>query len=158
MCGLSVIEVIGFFLPSTKHENKENMNELTDKNVFDIIIIKYGAYAIPLLFLANELIHVQRDYCWIKSKYLMDIKSFSPAKIFMTIGVFGFIFIIIFFSIFTYIPCKTFNNIIKQGDSYIDMNTNKPLELYKEYCSLKEYDENALTLYLFYDNIKLISK
>ena len=38
MLGLSVIEVIGLFISSTKHENKENMNELTDKNVFDIIL------------------------------------------------------------------------------------------------------------------------
>ena len=37
------------------------------------------------------------------------------------------------------------------------MNTNKPLELYKEYCSLKDYDENTKTLYLIYDSIKLIS-
>ena len=158
MLGLSVFEFISFFLPSTKHENKDNMNELTDKSKIDIIIIKYGAYAIPLIFLANELIHVQRDYCWIKAKYLMDIKLFSPAKIFMTIGIFGFTFIIIFFSIFTCVPCKTINNVIKQGDSYIDMNTNKPLELFKEYCSLKDYDENTKTLYFFYDNIKLISK
>ena len=158
MFGLSAIQVIEFLLPSTKHENKDNMNELTDKNVFDIIIIKYGIYAIPLIFLANELIHIQRDYCWIKSKYLMDIKIFSPSKIFMTIGVFGFIFIIIFFSIFTYVPCKTFTNVIKQDNSYIDIKTNKPLELYKEYCQLKDYDENSKTLYLLYDSIKLISK
>ena len=83
----------------------------------------------------------------------MDIKSFSPAKIFMTIGGFGFIFVIILFSIFTYVPCKSFNNIEKIGDSYINLDTNKTLELYKECCQLKDYDENTKTLYLLYDSI-----
>ena len=158
MSGLAVIELIGFFFPMTKHENKENFNDLTDKNVFEIIIIKYGAYAIPLIFLANELIHVQRDYCWIRSKYLMDVKLYPPSKILMIIGSFGFILIIIFFSIFTYAPCKTFNNINKINDTYINIDTNEPLELYKEYCSLTEYDENSKILYLLFDSFKLVIK
>ena len=155
---LTVIEFIQFFSPKTKHENKENMNELTDKNVFDIIIIKFGTYAIPLLFLANELNHIQRDYCWMRYKYLMDTKSYAPSKILMTMGGFGFIFVMVLFPFFTYIPCKTFNNIIKEGNSYINLDTNKPLELYKEYCSVQEYDENTKTLYLLYDSIKLITQ
>ena len=157
MLVISVIEITTFFFPMTKHENNDNINELTDKNVFEKIIIKFGAYAIPLLIIANELKHIQKDYCWIKSKYLIDIKSISPYKIFLSIGIIGFIFIIIFFSIFSFVPCKSFNNIIKINNKYIDMNTNKPLELYKEYCSLKDYDENTKTLYLIYDSIKLIS-
>ena len=32
------------------------------------------------------------------------------------------------------------------------------MKLYLEFCTLKDYDENTKTLYLFYDNIKLISK
>ena len=55
----------------TKHENLENMDELTDKNIFDITIIKFGTYAIPLLFLAYEIKNFQRDFCWIKAKYLI---------------------------------------------------------------------------------------
>jgi len=155
---LAIVEFIGYLLPTTKHENVENMNELTDKNVFDITIIKFGTFAIPLLFIASELIHVQRDYCWLKSKYLMDIRSFSPYKIFLAIGTIGFIFIIIFFSIFTNVPCKTFNNIEKVGDDYVFKDTNEPLKLYIEYCSLTYYDENTRTLKLFYDSMKLISR
>ena len=158
MLVLTIIEFIEFFFPKTKHENKENMNELTDKNVFDIIIIKFGTYAIPLLFLVNELNHIQRDYCWIKYKYLMDMKSYAPSKILMTMGGIGFIFLIILFPIFTYVPCKTFTNIIKDGKSYINIDTGKSLELYKEYCSLEDYDENTKTLYLLYDSIKKISQ
>ena len=155
---LAIVEFIGYLIPSTKHENVENMNELTDKNVFDITIIKFGTFAIPLLFIASELIHVQRDYCWLKSKYLMDVRSFSPYKIFITIGTIGFIFIIIFFSIFTNVPCKTFNNINKIGDDYINIETGEPLQLYKEYCSLEDYDENTKTLYLLYDSFSLITQ
>ena len=74
---LGIMDFITYFLPPTKHENAENMDELTDKNVFEVIIIKYGVYAIPLLFLANELKHIQRDYCWVKSKYLNLKNSIS---------------------------------------------------------------------------------
>ena len=38
------------------------------------------------------------------------------------------------------------------------MDTNKTLELYKECCQLKDYDENTKKLYLLYDSIKLISR
>jgi hypothetical protein len=158
MIVLVILELIGFFLPTTKHENTENMNELTDKNVFDLAIIKYGAWTIPLLFLAFELKNIQRDFCWIKAKYIMDTKSYSPSRIFFTIGIIGFIFTIIFFSIFSHVPCKTFNNIEKIEDNYIYNKTKEPFKLYMEYCQLTDYDEKTKTLYLFYDSIKLISK
>ena len=50
---LIILEFIGFFLPTTKQETP--MNELTDKNVFDLTKIKYGGWAIPVIFLAYEL-------------------------------------------------------------------------------------------------------
>ena len=156
MFGVSILTFIEFFLPRTKTDDLEKKNDLTDKNVFDKITIKFGTYAIFLFIITNEVLHIQRDFCWVKGKYLMDIKSFSPAKIFMTIGGFGFIFVIIFFSIFTYVPCKSFDNIEKIGDSYINLDINKTLELYKECCQLKDYDENTKTLYLLYDSLKMI--
>ena len=155
---VTIISFIESFFPLTKHKNSENKTELTDKNSYEIAIIKYGAYSIPLYFLANELNHIQRDYCWIKAKYLMDIKSVPPYKIFFSIGTVGIILVIIFISIFTYVPCKIFNNINMKGNSYFDDNTSEPLKLYLEYCFLKKYDENTKTLYLFYDNIILISR
>ena len=86
----------------------------------------------------------------------MDINYVSPYKIFISIGTIGIFFVAIFFAIFTYVPCKTFNNVDKIENSYI--HNNETLKLYKEYCSLKDYDENTKTLYLFYDSIKLISR
>ena len=88
----------------------------------------------------------------------MDIKSYPPYKIFLSIGCIGILFIITFFSIFTYFPCKTFNNIDIIGNNYFYNNSSKPIKLYLEYCPLKDYDENTKTLYLFYDSIKLISR
>ena len=88
----------------------------------------------------------------------MDIKSLYPHKILLSIGIIGIFFVIIFFSIFTYVPCKTFNNINKIGNNYYYNNTNEPVKLYLEYCSLSDYNENTKTLYLFYDSIKIISK
>ena len=67
---VTILNFIEFFTPPTKHENSENKNELTDKNAFEIAIIKYGFYSIPLLLIANELRHIQRDYCWLNMKYL----------------------------------------------------------------------------------------
>ena len=155
---VTIITIVEFFIPSTKHVNLANMNELTDKNAFEVAIIKYGAYSIPILLIANELRYCLRDYCWLKMKYLMDIKSFYSYKIYLTIGSIGIIFEIILFSIFSFVPCKTFNNINERGDNYYYYNESEPLKLYLEYCSLKDYDENKKTLYLFYDSIKLISK
>ena len=51
----TIIDFIENFIPSTKHKNLGNMNELTDKNIYERAIIKYGAYSIPLYYLANEL-------------------------------------------------------------------------------------------------------
>ena len=71
---ITLLNIIELFIPSTKHKNTDNINELTDKNAFDIAIIKYGFYSIPLLLIANELRYMHRDYCWLQMKYLMDIK------------------------------------------------------------------------------------
>ena len=156
MVTVTIIDIVESFFPTTKHKDLKNKSEFTDKNIFDRAIIKYGAYSIPLFYLANELKQFQRDYCWVKSKYLMDINYVSPYKIFISIGTIGIFFVAIFFAIFTYVPCKTFNNVDKIENNYI--HNNETLKLYKEYCSLKDYDENTKTLYLFYDSIKLISR
>ena len=155
---ISALDIVGYSLPWTKHKNKEKMDELTDKNTFDKIIIKYGTYAIPLLFLANELNHIQRDYVWIQSKYLMDVRAYLPSKLFMVLGTIGFFFVIIFFIAFTFIPCKTFKNIQKVNNTYINLDTGETLQFYKEYCQLKDYDEKTKTLYLLYDSFKLVIK
>jgi hypothetical protein len=161
---ISILVITGYCLDNTKHDDRDkdgDGNQIIDQNVFEKIITKFGAFAIPLIFIASEIRHIQRDYCWIKSKYLMDIRSFPPSKIFITIGGFGFVFIVIFFSIFSYVPCKTFHNVIlvnNTNNAYINTETNQKLNLNLEYCQLKDHDNNTQTLYLYYDSIKLIAR
>jgi hypothetical protein len=137
---ISILVITGYCLDNTKHDDKDkdgDGNQIIDQNVFEKIITKFGAFAIPLIFITSEIRHIQRDYCWIKSKYLMDIRSFPPSKIFITIGGFGFVFIVIFFSIFSFVPCKTFNNVIlvnNTNNAYINTETNQKLNLNLEYC------------------------
>ena len=157
MLVVTIIVVVELFIPSTRHKSLENMNELTDKNTYKVLIIKYGAYSIPILLIANEIRYCLRDFCWLKMKYLMDIKSFSPYKIYLAIGSIGIILIAISFPIFTYVPCKTFNNINKTGNNYFN-NNGEALKLYLEYCTLKDYDEKTKTLYIYYDSMKIISR
>ena len=156
MLVVTIVDIIGLFFPSSKHEKTKNMNELTDKNIFERTIIKYGAYAIPIFILVGIIRYILRDYCWIKMKYLMDIRSIPPYKIFISSGIIGIVFVIILASSLTFIPCKTFNNIDKKENDFIN-NNGEQLKLYLEYCTLKDYDENTKTLYLFYDSMKLIS-
>ena len=156
MIFLVILEFSTFFLPTTKHETP--INELTDKNVFDITIIKYGVWAIPVIFIAFELKNMQRDFCWIEAKYLMDVKSYPASKIFLYIGIIGIIFVSICFPILTYFPCKSFNNIEKVDKNYINIETGETLKLYLEYCQLSDYDKNSKTLHLVYDSFKLILK
>ena len=88
----------------------------------------------------------------------MDNKSYPASRIFISIGTIGIIFVIIFFSIFTYVPCKSFNNIEKIEKNFINIETGEKLKLYMEYCKLTDYDENTKTLNLLYDSIKLIAR
>ena len=65
MVTVTIIDIVESFFPTTKHKDLKNKSEFTDKNIFDRAIIKYGAYSIPLFYLANELKQFQRDYCWV---------------------------------------------------------------------------------------------
>ena len=155
-----IIEFIGFYLPYTKVNcDKEECNELSNTNSFEGIKIKWGVYFIPLILLFNDLINIFRDYAWVKSKYLMDIRSIPPYKIFFSIGIIGTILIIILFPIFTYIPCKTYNDIIlnDKGD-YIYRDNKTKIDFFKVFCNLKKYNKDEKKLYIYFDNFSLFLK
>ena len=61
----------------------------------------------PLFIIATIL----RDYSWIKSKYLMDIRGIYPSKLLMFTGVIGLIFISILLCFATLFPCNTIENV-----------------------------------------------
>ena len=66
-----------------------------------------------------------RDYGWVKSKYLMDIRTVPFHKILIFIGLIGFLLIIILFPIVSFIPCNTFINVNINNYTYVENNEIK---------------------------------
>lgn len=167
---LLIIDFISLSLPRTFHNcQQKKCSELTDKNTFDYIKIKYGYSFIPLIFIFNEIISLMKDYSWVKSKYLMDIRSVQPYKVLIYIGVIGSTIIFIFLFILTFIPCDTRKNIIKYKSpffnvkkfnnyTYYDLNNGEKIYLSNQICSLIDYNNNTHILNLYYDSISLFFK
>lgn len=155
-CPLLIIELFNFILPNTKHNCKiEECNELTDKSTLKYIEKRFGLWYIPLLFIIYEIITVMRDYSWVKSKYLMDIRSFAPFKILFSIGIIGSFLSIILYSIFTKFPCNYINNVtINEKNNYIKID-GEDFNFIHELCNLKYYNNNTQTLYLYYDSFSI---
>ena len=150
-----IIEIIFFFFPDTKHkcDIKYECNELTDKDTFEYIVIRFGAYFIPLLFILYEICTAMRDYSWVKSKYLMDIRSVPPYKILMYFGIIGSSLIVICYIIFTNVPCRSFGNVtLDTNNNYINIDSGEEINFLKEYCLLKRYNEKTNILNLYYDS------
>ena len=144
---LLIISLISFFIPRTICEDRKSCN----KNAFELINIKYGSYYyIPLVLITNEVITFMKDYTWVKSKFLMDIRYIYPYKILIFIGTIGIILSSIFIYISSIIPCKTINNVIK-NIIYYNIE-GEILDLSNELCYLNKYNYNNNTLTLYYDN------
>ncbi len=149
---LLIIDLISFSLPRTSHDcQKEHCNELTDKNTFDYIKIKYGYYYyIPLIFISSEIITLMKDYSWVKSKSLMDIRSIHPYRILLYIGMVGSLLTIILLIITSTKPCNTYTNVIKyekyfsynlknyNNYSYYYLTSGEKINLSEEICSLND--------------------
>ena len=100
---LLIFELIGFSLPFSKH-HCQNMSPkeckekyLSDNIFFFLLWVKYGklVYIFCPLFI---IVTILKDYSWIKSKYLMDIRGIDPSIIMMLTGVIG-LFLSLFCSI-----------------------------------------------------------
>ncbi len=166
---LLIIDLISFSLPRTSHDcQKEHCNELTDKNTFDYIKIKYGYYYyIPLIFISSEIITLMKDYSWVKSKSLMDIRSIHPYRILLYIGMVGSLLTIILLIITSTKPCNTYTNVIKyekyfsynlknyNNYSYYYLTSGEKINLSEEICSLNDYNNNTHTLNIYYDSFSL---
>lgn len=166
---LLIIDLISFSLPRTSHDcQKEKCNELTDRNTFDYIKIKYGYYYyIPLIFIFSEIITLMKDYSWVKSKYLMDIRSIHPYRILLYIGMVGSLLTTTLLIISSVTPCNTYTNVIKYEQyfgnnltnfsnySYYYLTTGEKINLSEEICSLNDYNNNTHTLNIYYDSFSL---
>jgi len=80
-----IFEFIGLSLPFSKH-NDGNEKYLSDNNFFTLIWIKFGklVYILGPLFI---IVIILKDYSWIKSKYLMDIRGIESSTILILTGV-----------------------------------------------------------------------
>jgi len=157
---LLIFQFIGFCLPFSKHDcNNMSSKEckekyLNDNNFFITIWIKYGKllYIFVPLFI---IVTILKDYSWVKSKYLMDIRGINPSKILIFTGVIGLIFVSIFLSFTTLFPCNTIENVTKNlvNNTNVYLLNNKEIDLTRKICYAKEYNNDTKQLHFYYDNI-----
>lgn len=153
---LIILDIISFSLPLTEHtcQTEEACKEkyITDNNLFQIIKKVYGSfcYVVFILFIFSIII---KDYSWIKSKFLMDIRGISSYKILIFIGMVGSILVIICIFISFYIPCNIIDvqSVDFVNNVYIDIN-NKTYSMSEKVCFIKNFDENEHKLIFYYDN------
>jgi hypothetical protein len=156
---LLIMSIISLSLPRAYCKNRKNCNI----SPFEIMKNSYGSYYyIPFILIMYEILTFMKDYTWVKSKFLMDIRYIHPYKILLFIGTIGIILTSLSIYISSNIPCKSFNikeenytyylnecNIL--NESNILNETNK-LNLSNELCLLKDYNKDTHILYLYYDN------
>ena len=160
---LLVIRIISFSLPRTNHncnttEEECKIKYLEDNNTFIIIIRKFGSfYFIPIIFITYILIAIMRDYSWVKTKYLIDIKTVPLYKIFFYFGIIGIFVCVITLTSSTYIPYETLNNITRKyndtTDSYMYFYSNGTKIKYTDFiCKVRSYNNHTKELNIHYDN------
>ena len=156
---LLIFEFIGFCLPFTQHDC-ENMTSkeckekyITDNNFFRFLWIKYGKliYIFGTLFI---IVIILRDYSWIKSKYLMDIRGLHPSKILIFTGVIGLIFAFILLFFATLFPCNTIDNVTNtlKDNKNIYLINDTEIDLARQICLITKYDNETKQLHFYYDN------
>jgi len=141
---LLIFEFIGYCMPFTQHPcpnmtSKECKEEhITDNDFFMFLWIKFG----KLIFIFGTLfiiIIILKDYSWIKSKYLMDIRGIEPSIILMFTGIIGLIFVFILLFFATLSPCST-----EENETTIDFE--------KEICLAPIYDKDSKQYKYYFDN------
>ena len=164
---LFILRIINCILPRTNHncESKKECQEkyLGDNNIFYVIKQKFGnLFYVPIIFVFYIIIAIMRDYSWVKTKYLLDIKSVHFFKIFIYLGAIGSTLIIIILVLLTKKPCEILKN-VKQvynnstnSYSYINMTNEAYISFKTKICKFKLYDENKKELKLYYDSFNIL--
>jgi hypothetical protein len=160
------IDIISFFLPYTRSDDckDDECKEiyLTDNNFFEIIKIineklKNKFQIIILIFFLFILGIILKDYSWVKSKYLIDIRGINPYKILISTGLLGCILVTICFFILSSVPCYTLevDNFYYNNKTKSYEKDNRNYNLSNEICfyTEKEQNESNINLSLYYDNI-----
>ena len=160
------IDIISYFLPNTRSDDckDDECKEiyLTDNNFFEIIKIineklKNKFQIIILIFFLFILGIILKDYSWVKSKYLIDIRGINPYKILISTGLLGCILVTICFFILSSVPCYTLevDNFYYNNKTKSYEKDNRNYNLSNEICfyTEKEQNESNINLSLYYDNI-----
>ena len=160
------IDIISYFLPYTRSDDckDDECKEiyLTDNNFFEIIKIineklKNKFQIIILIFFLFILGIILKDYSWVKSKYLIDIRGINPYKILISTGLLGCILVTICFFILSSVPCYTLevDNFYYNNKTKSYEKDNRNYNLSNEICfyTEKEQNESNINLSLYYDNI-----
>ena len=157
-------------LPRTHHNNCDTEEEckyryLKDNNVFGTIEKLFGQNKIYILIviILYIIIAIMRDYSWVKTKYLIDVKTVSLYKIFMFFGSVGLSITIIALYFSTKYSCQTLPDVIKKYDEidhsyYYVENTSLPaiIDLSKTICPLVDHNDNSKELNFYYDSYKIM--
>ena len=155
---LFIFQIISSLLPRTKHKCEEGINckekYYYDNNLYIFIEKKFGNFIyIPIILITYIINFIMRDYSWVKSKYLMDIKTIPMYKILFFIGTIGIILVIISLSFASSIPCSSFKNVNIYDYTYNDTNNGvQNIMFSKEICNLMDFNENTKELKFYYDN------
>ena len=156
---LSLLQIIYMLSPRTKHSDCNTTKEcqekyLYDNNIIHIITIKFGGYYAFLIFLLYITSYILRNISWVKSKFLMDVKSIKTFKIILSFGIVGSLLVIIILTTSSFIPCNTLYNIIQENNTFIDIaNGNNTIDFNKQVCNLIRYNKEKKELNFYYDNI-----
>jgi hypothetical protein len=154
--------IINAMIPMTHHKCKTEIEckrkYISDNGLYEMMKNKYGVYSFMVIGLTLFSI-IMKDYSWIQSKYLMDIRGINVYIILLVTGVTGFILVIILFIISSYNPCDIVNviNVDFVNELYTDIN-NITYPMSKQICFVSEYNEKENILNFYYDNFVLFFK
>ena len=139
------IDIISYLIPYKNQGCDDDDGNECNFNLIEKILaindkLHRKLYIIILIFFLFIFSIVMKDYCWIKSKYLMDIRGIHSFKILFFIGIVGIVLVLGCFFIFAYIPCYEINDetcynenktyIFNQTSYNITKKDNQELKLY----------------------------
>jgi hypothetical protein len=161
------LNIIKCILPRTHHsdcdtDEKCKKKYLKDNNIFNAINKIFGSYYfVPLIYISYIIIAIMRDYSWVKTKYLIDIKTVPFYKIFMFLGSVGIFIDIIALFLSTKYKCQTLTNITQYynetSDSFYYYDTiPTKIDFSEKLCRLAHYNNKTHDLNLYYDNFKIM--
>ena len=159
---LFILQVITLILPMTNHHcdtDECKKKYIFDNNIFQVIKKKFGnKNYIPIILILYIIDFFMRDYSWVKSKYLMDIRSIPIYKILFFTGFMGCILIFFLSYIISFFPCNILFNVNKKDNyegNYTYYENNKTIDFSQYLCHIIDYEEENKKLYFYYDNFSI---